>query len=212
MKRVTSLAVMALLGLSLAGFAGGCKSLKDVAQALTSFQKLQFKLGDVNNFRLNGVDVSKFSNMSQISALDVARIGAAVAQKSLPVEFTLNVLAKNPNDGSSGTQATSLFLRKMVWTLYIDGRSTINGTVDQRLQIPGSGQTVTIPLTVGLDLYKFFNDKGMNDLVNLALAMGGAQGTSSNMKLTARVTVETPLGLIDYPGELTVVNTQFSNP
>jgi hypothetical protein len=212
MRRVLSFAAIALLGLSLAVVSPGCKTLKDVTNALTGFQKLQFKLGDVNNFRLNGVDVSKVSQQGQINPLDIARIGAAIAQKSLPVEFTLNVLAKNPNDGSSGTQATPLYLRKMAWTMLIDGRTTINGTVDQRLQIPGSGQTTTIPLTVGLDLYKFFNDKGMNDLVNLALALGGAQGSSSRLKLTARVSVETPLGVIDYPGELTVVNTQFTNP
>lgn len=190
----------------------GCTTLKNAANALTSFQNLQFKLGAVNNFKLNGVDVSRFSQPTQISPIDYARIGAAIAQKSLPVEFTLNVLAKNPNDGSSGTQATSLYLRKMAWTLLIDGRTTINGTVDQRLQIPGSGQTTTIPLTVGLDLYKFFGDQGLNDLMNLALALGGSQGSSSRLKLTARVSVETPIGVIDYPGELTIVDSQFTNP
>jgi hypothetical protein len=211
MRHVRSFAAVALLGLSLAVVSSGCKTLKDVTNALTGFQKLQFKLGDVNNFKLNGVDVSKFSQPSQLSGFDFAAIGAAVAQKRLPVEFTLNVLAKNPNDGSSGTQATPLYLRKMVWTLLIDDKTTINGTVDQRLQIPGSGQTEIIPLTIGLDLYKFFSG-GSNDLINLALALGGAQGSSSRLKLTARVSVETPLGVIEYPGDLTIVNTQFTNP
>lgn len=212
MKRVTHAVLLGALALVMAGSSIGCKSIKGITDALSNLKKLQFKLGDVNGFKLSGIDVGNAAQKSQLSATDLLRLSTSIAQRKLPVDFTLNVLARNPNDGAGTSTSTPLYLRKLAWTLLIDERTTINGVVDQRLEIPGSGQTTTIPLTISLDLYKFFADKGLDDMVNLALAIGGAQGSSSRLKLTAKASVETPLGVIDYPGELTIVNTQFTNP
>lgn len=209
-KKFAGVAATALM---MAAMLGGCKALKDVTSALTDLKKLQFKLENVNSFRLAGVDVSKASNPSSISTMEMISLGAAFAQKKMPVEFTLNVAARNPNDGSaSGGRSTPLYLRKLGWTLLIDDRTTISGVVDKRLEIPATGQSTMIPITVGLDLYQFFGDKGLNDMINLALAIGGAQGSSSRLKLTAKVSVETPIGLVDYPGDITIVDQQFTNP
>lgn len=204
-------AATALLCASLAFLGLGCKSIKDITSALTDLRRLQFKLDKATNFQLNGVDVSKFSQPSQISPLDAARLYTAFSQKSLPVAFTLNVLARNPNNGQEGTRSTSLYLRKVAWTLLIDDRTTINGVTDQQLEIPGTGQSTTIPITMQLDLYKFFADRGLNDLLNLALAIGGQSGSASRLTLKARVSVQTPIGVVDYPGDITIVDKQFSN-
>jgi hypothetical protein len=64
---------------------------------------------------------------------------------------------------------------------------------------------------MNLDLVKFFQNKGYEDLVNLALAIGGNKGSSSNLTLYARPTVSTSLGPIQYPEELRIVNVSFTN-
>lgn len=193
--------------------ASGCSTLQGLGAALGSLKKMQFQLGDVNGLRLNGVDVSRLSRVSDVSPLDMVRLGHALATKSLPMEFTLNVLAKNPNDGSSGSKATPLYLSRLDWRMKIDGRETVSGVVNKKLEIPGSGQTTTIPLTVQMDLFKFFGDKGIDDLVNLAVALGGTKGSSSRIELLARVQVDVPgIGPISYPGEISIVDRQFSNP
>lgn len=190
----------------------GCQTLKDAVGALNSFKQLQFKLGAVDHFKVAGVDASKASSPSSFNFADAAKLLAAYNSKKLPVSFTLNVLAKNPNDGkSSTTKATDLFIKKLAWTLSIDDRTTVNGVINDRLRVPGTGQTTTIPMTLELDLLKFFADKGYDDVLNLALAIGGVSGSSSRLKLGAKVTVETPLGDITYPNELTIVNAQFTN-
>ena len=188
----------------------GCQAVKDAVNGLNSLKRLQFKLGDVNGFKLAGVDISRISSPSKLGVLDVTKLTAAVAKKQLPVSFTLNVLAKNPNDGSASTKSTSLLIKKMDWTLSIDDRTTVNGLVEG-ITIPGTGQTTTIPLTLNMDLMKFFGDKGYEDIMNLAFAVGGVSGSSSRLKLAARVTVGTPFGDFTYPDELTIVNTQFTN-
>ena len=213
MKRSTVSALLGTAIIASALFGYGCSTLKDLSSALVGAKKIQFQLGKVDGLRLNGIDVSRISRASDVSIVDMARLGHAIASKSMPVEFTLNVLAKNPNDGSAGSKATPVYLSRLDWRLKIDGRETVAGVVDRRLEIPASGQTTTIPFTVQLDLYKFFGDKGIDDLVNLAVALGGARGSSSRLELLAKVQVDVPgFGPVAYPGEISVVDKQFSNP
>lgn len=199
----------AIAAATMAALANGCAQLG----ALADLKRLQFKLDNVSGFRLAGVDVSRAASKGDIGFADVANLTTSILQKRMPASFTLNVAARNPNDASGGRQATNLFLRKIAWTLIIDDRTTISGVTDQRLQIPGTGQTVNIPLTMELDLYKFFGDRGVDDLINLGLAIGGRNGSASRLKLSARVTVEVPpLSPIEYPGDITIVDKSFSNP
>jgi len=201
---------MLAIPLLAAGLLYGCSAI----QGLMGLNKLQFKLDNVNGFRLAGVDVSRAASRGDIGVGDVLNLTSAFAQKRLPVDFTLNVAVKNPNTPSAGKGATNLFLRKIAWTLLIDDRATISGVTDQRLEIPGGGQTVTVPLQMSLDLYKFFSDRGFDDLLNLGLAIGGNRGSSSRLKLTAQISAEIPgtNSVIQYPGTLTIVDHSFTNP
>jgi hypothetical protein len=62
---------------------------------------------------------------------------------------------------------------------------------------------------LSLDLFEFFGDKRYEDLVALALAIGGRNGSPARLSLDAQPTVSTPLGPIAYPGRLTIVSTEF---
>jgi|SRR4051812_16800585 hypothetical protein len=214
MKQRTRWILAAATSVALAGTIYGCAALKGIPSALANLRKLQFKLDKVNGFRLAGVDISRFASRGDIGFGDIANLTAAVLQKRLPVEFTLNVAVRNPNDGSGGSQqSTNLFLRKIAWTLLIDDKPTISGVTDQRLQIPGNGQSTNIPITMQLDLYKFFGESGADNLINMAFAIGGTQGSSSRLKMTARVTAEVPpLAPFEYPGDITIVDKSFTNP
>ena len=63
---------------------------------------------------------------------------------------------------------------------------------------------------MSLDLIKFFGDKGLENIVNLALNVGGAQGSTSNLKLIAEPVLGTPLGDMKYPEPLTIIDKQFN--
>ncbi len=56
---------------------------------------------------------------------------------------------------------------------------------------------------------EFFNEKGYNDLLNLALALGGAKSDISRLSIDAQPRVTTPLGEITYPGRITVVSKEY---
>ena len=86
---------------------------------------------------------------------------------------------------------------------------TITGDLDAPLTIPGTGEQVRIPMRMNLDLIQFFENKGIDHLVNLALALGGTSGSPTRLTLRARPTVQTSLGTFRYPDEINIISKDF---
>lgn len=192
-----------------------CNTVKDIAQKevkkqIVNLQKCEFKLDNVVGFKVAGIDISKISSIKDISLLDAAKLVQTFNNKKIPVSFTLNVAANNPNDGTSGTTKSVVTLQKMDWSLLIDGMETITGVVNQAIDIPSSSdQKTVIPLEMGLDLYEFFGKKGYEPLINTALAIGGLGGSASKLTLNAKPTVSTPFGPIEYPNMIQIIEKEF---
>lgn len=192
--------------------AAGCATLATIGGAFLNLKRLQFRIDRVSDFRLGAIPLDRLERASQLNIQDMARLATLVQRRSLPVSFTLDLQVRNPNLSGSGQsqRAVPLFLRRLAWTLAIDDRTTINGLLVQRLEIPASGDSLTLPLTLQLDLYQFFGERGFDDLLGLAFAIGGARGSSSHLALKARVTVEAYGQTFDYPDELTIVDRDFT--
>ena len=186
-----------------------CAALGDMASALANLQRLKFKIGGVRDFRLLGISLAGKNRLADLGTADALRIAQAYASKKLPVEFVMDVLALNPNDGTGGTTRTVSTLTRLECRLLIDDRPTVIGNIDQPIEIPGTGQEAVIPLRLSLDLLEFFGDRRYEDLLGLALAIGGRSGSPSRLALDAQPTVSTPMGPITYPGRLTIVSAEF---
>jgi hypothetical protein len=181
-----------------------------VYQTITNLSRLQFRVGTVNTFQIVGISISGKSKLNDFSAIDLLKLTSSFAGGSLPASFILNVEAKNPNDGTGGYKRTDATLQNFKWRLFLDDKETISGDLDQPVSVPGSGEVTTIPLRINIDLLKFFKDKSYDDIINLALALGGSRSTSSKITLYATPTVSSPFGNITYPGELKLVDYSFS--
>ncbi len=201
-------ATLFMLALALATTLQSCPGIMN---ALNNVQRLQFKLENVANFKVAGIAIANKSTLTDFSIMDGLSLTRAVAGKKLPAEFTINIAAVNPNDGKGGSPARSATLSSLDFRLLIDDVQTIKGDITSPLDIPGTGQSTIIPVTVSLDLYEYFGNKGYDGLVNLALALGGAKGSASHIKLDARPTVSTVLGPVAYPGRITIIDKQYSN-
>lgn len=187
----------------------GCATLGEIARTLTSLKNLQFRLDTIGDFSLAGIRIGGKSRLGDFSFADGLQLLAAFRSQRLPARFLLNVEALNPNDGTSGTTRTVSTLTRFDWRLLIDDQPTISGGIDKPLEIPGTGQTTVIPLRLELDLYEFFGERGYEDLLNLALALGGRGGDISRVALDAQPSVSTSLGDITYPERITIVSKEF---
>jgi hypothetical protein len=182
-----------------------------VYQTMVNLSRLKFKLGNVNNLTLSGINISNKKSISDFNAVELLKLTSVITSGNLPASFTLNVEAKNPNDGSGGYPKTDATLKSFPWKLEIDNVETISGNIGIPVSVPGTGDVTNIPLTMNLDLIEFLGNRGLDNLVNLALALGGQQGSSSKLTLYATPTVSSPLGDIKYPGELKIVDQTFTN-
>lgn len=182
-----------------------------VYETLTNISRLKFKVGTVNGFQINGISFTGKSKLADFSAIDLLKLSSSFANGKLPASFILNVEAKNPNDGTGGYKRTDATLQNFKWRLFLDDKETIAGELDQPISVPGTGEVTNIPLKIEIDLMQFFKDKGYENLLNLALALGGSQGSSSKISLYATPTVSSVFGNITYPGEIKIVDYSFSN-
>lgn len=206
MSRTRILACLLLLSVLLFQ---GCASLGELFRTLTDLKRLQFRLEGIGDFSLAGIRISEKSQLRDFSIIDGIQLLASFRGRSLPARFLLNVEALNPNDGSGGSTRTISTLTRFDWRLLIDDQPTISGGIDQPLEIPGTGQTTIIPLRLELDLYEFFGNHGYDNLLNLALALGGKRGDISRVALDAQPSVSTPLGDITWPERITIVSKEF---
>ncbi|MFP4368770.1 MAG: hypothetical protein ACLFR2_04245 [Candidatus Kapaibacterium sp.] len=189
----------------------GCETFKEIKKSLDDLKRLEFKLESVDSFRLAGVSLNDKSKLKDLSISDGLKLTNAFRSNKLPANFTLNVGARNPNDGSGQTRQTSATITSLDYRLIIDNKMTINGDIGTDFIVPGTGNATIIPLNMQLDLYDFFDDKGYESLINLALAIGGVNGSPARIKLDARPTVKTSLGPITYPGRITIVDQEWKS-
>jgi hypothetical protein len=201
-----ALALVALAGvLTLSS----CAAIDEMAAALANLQRLKFKLSGVRDFRLLGIDIGGKTRISDFSVLDAGKLVQSYTSRKLPVDFVVDVLAVNPNDGTGGTRQTTSTLTGLECRLLIDGQPTVVGNIDRPIEIPGMGQESVIPIRLSLDLFEFFAGQQYEDILNLALAIGGRNRTAARLALDAQPTVSTPAGPITYPGRITIISTEF---
>lgn len=186
-----------------------CNVIKDISGTLANLSKLQFKLENVSNFRLSGIDLSNKRTISDFSITDGLKLTNAFATKRFPADFIVNLNAKNPNDGSGNTQKTNATIAKLDYRLILDDIQTISGDIQSPINVPGTGQSVNIPLSMSLDLFEFFGNKGYESVINLALALGGVSGSAAKVKLDIKPTVNTAIGPISYPNRLTIIDKEW---
>lgn len=187
----------ALLTLGLALLLLPCLASCTALQEIANLRNVDFSIDNVAQTRLAGVDMQDNGGYEDLNALEIARIGASLATGRMPLSFTLNLGASNPE-----TNSVNARLVQLDWTLLLDDTETISGIFNDERVIP-PGANVLIPISMELDLIQFFGSN-LEDIVNLVGAIAG-QG-SSEIALRARPTVTTPIGPITYPSQITIVS------
>lgn len=177
---------------------GGCDILEQAGQ-VANLTKCQFRLKNVDQLRLAGVNIQQVNQLSDLTFMDAARITAAATGGNLPLNFTLNVEAKNPNGAIAG-------LNRLDWILLIDNIEMVSGTNEQSIQIPANGGTSTIPLTIGINLKEALKGRSADAIANFGLNLAGAGNQPTRITLKAKPSIMVNGRSIAYPGYLTIEN------
>jgi len=146
--------------------------------------------------------------VADFSVTEAAQLLGLYRAGKLPAEFTVEVAVINPNDGVGGRRRLPVTLTQMKWRLSIDRVPTVSGVMAQPIEVPPGGESVIVPLQVQLDLMEFFRQT-YEDVLQLALGIGGAQGGPSRLTLEVEPVLSTPIGTLRYPQPVTVVDKEF---
>jgi LEA14-like dessication related protein len=194
-KRLIALFVITLI-------LSSCDVLKQVEQ-MGMLAKCDFRIKTVENTKLAGVNIQHIQKLTDLNLTDAARISAAMTGKELPLTFTLNVEARNPN-------TTAASMQRIDWILLIDDIEMANGTNSQQVMIPANQGTVLIPLQISADLNKVLTGKSGTAILNFGFNLAGAGNVPSRITLKAKPTILIGSFPLAYPGYITV-NQEFSS-
>ena len=178
-----------------------CEILQQ-AQQIGNLTKCDFRLQSVNQLYLAGINVQNIHKLSDLSFMDAGKLTAAAATGNFPLDFTLNVEAKNPNSSAAG-------LTKMDWILLIDDIEMTRGLVDQQVTIPANNGISVIPMKMHIDLKQALSGKSADAVLNFGLNLAGAGNKPTRFTMKLQPTINVGSFPITYPGYITV-NTEFS--
>jgi hypothetical protein len=191
------LAPLALLALIVAP---GCTAL----QQLAALRTVTFAFAGVSDVRIAGIRIGAGSSYASLGVADVARLGAAVIAKDVPLELIAHVSASNPPENTVTARMVDLG-----WTLFIDNRQALVGQLGGAIAIE-PGKTADVPLTVRLDLLQL-GSGGARDLFDLALAIAGVGSLQKDLRFELVPTIETSIGPIRYPAPVVVSRAATSH-
>ncbi|MFM7775052.1 MAG: hypothetical protein ACKO9V_09520 [Candidatus Kapaibacterium sp.] len=189
-----------------------CGSIKSIADALAGLKRCEFRLSSVSDARLSGVTLADKRNLGDIKPLtEGLELLQAYRNKQLTLDCIVNVLVRNPNTGQEGTRRADARIKGLDFRLLIDDRVTVTGDILKPLTVPASGESVTMPIAIRIDLMNMFRDKGYDEVVKMLLSIAGAEGSAARLTLDIRPTVETPFGEMTYPDRIKVISKEFRN-
>lgn len=184
-----------LLLLATVMLATSCRTVRE----LKALSKCQFRIASVNNANLAGVNVQNIRSMSDLNLGQAGKISTAYMSGNLPLSFTLNVQAKNPN-------AELAAINRLEWIALFDDLELLNGVMSQRVAIEPNGGVANIPLTVTCNLRKVLSKLQRDKVLNspFELADERNQPKRVSLKLKPSITVGKKGRSIPYPGYITV--------
>lgn len=153
----------------------GCAALKKQLGELQNFSKCQFRIRQVANIQLAGVNVQNIRRVTDLNLSQAASLGAAYLQKSMPLAFDLNVQGRNPTSGNAA-------LNGFDYVLLIDGQEMLRGSQPQRFSMSPNG-TAEVPMRIQLDVFRLLSGKSKDALINFGLALANQNGEPARVKL-----------------------------
>jgi LEA14-like dessication related protein len=189
--------------LSLLIFISACDVMNQVSQ-MSNLAKCDFKLQSVQQLNLAGINVQNVKKISDLSLFDGAKLASAVANQQFPLDFTLNIEAKNPNPNPAG-------MTRIDWILLIDDVEMTRGILDKQVTIPANNGLAVIPMQMHVDLKKALSGKSADAIINFGMNLSGSGSKPTRFTLQMKPTITIGGFPITYPGYLNVKTEYSSN-
>lgn len=178
-----------------------CDIVKQAAETL-NFIKCDFKLESVKNLNVVGINIQDKSSLRELNIIDAGKLAAALATNSaLPLNFTLNMQARNPNTANAS-------MPQFDWILFIDDVEMTKGIMTQPYSVPANNGIATIPLNMSVNLREALSGKSANAITNFLMNLNGVGDKPTRFMLKIKPTIYVNNFPLSYPGYIDV-KTEF---
>lgn len=189
-----------IFSLGLLTFLSSCDVLNQVSQ-MANLSKCDFRLESVQQLNLAGINVQNVKKVSDLTIYDGAKLASAIASQQFPLDFTLNIEAKNPNTAPAG-------MTRIDWILLIDDIEMTRGILDRQVTIPANNGMAIIPMQMHVDLQEALKGKSADAVINFGMNLAGTGNKPTRFTLQMKPTITIGGFPISYPGYLNV-KTEF---
>ena len=179
-----------------------CDVMQQASQ-LRALTRCEFRLDSVTGLELAGVSIQHAESVQDLSLNDYAKITAAFFSGSVPLQFNLNIGARNPNRSTAA-------MNELDWILYIDDARVTSGRLDRRVEIPANGGTTTFPIAMDIDLLDALSGDSRDAVLNFAFNLAGSSDRPTQLMLEAKPTIYVGGRTVEYPGYIRV-RTEFTS-
>lgn len=184
-------ALILILTLALAS---GCRGLRE----LRNLTGCEYKVTTLTQANLAGINVQQIKKFEDLKLQDAAIATNSLIRGTLPLQFVLNIDAKNPNPEQAA-------LGRLEWIAFIDDVEIANGTHLNRVVIPGNGGTASIPLQIGCDLVQILsNNEKRSKVLNFGLNLADAGNRPTRVSVKIRPSIQIAKKTITSPTFFTV--------
>lgn len=192
--------LLLVISISFLTLFSSCDVLNQVSQ-MSNLTKCDFRLESVQKLTLAGINVQNVKQISDLTMFDAAKLAGAVSSQQFPLDFTLNIEAKNPNTSAAG-------MTRIDWILLIDDVEMTRGVLDKQVTIPANNGTAFIPMQMHVDLKQALSGKSADAIINFGLNLAGTGSKPTRFTLQMKPTISVSGFPITYPGYLNV-KTEF---
>ncbi|HQF01419.1 MAG TPA: hypothetical protein PKZ05_05030 [Bacteroidales bacterium] len=182
--------------LSIALFVMSSCDLLQQAEGARMLSNCEFKIQNLSDVRLAGVDVSGISNVSEINTLDVLAITNALLSNNLPLTFNLNLLVKNPNQQPAS-------MNRLDWILFIDDMQMLDGSVNERFVAEPQGVGL-LPVKINFNLSEVLKGETKDKIINTAIGLVDGSGQSARVMVKLKPSIMVGQHTLMYPKWLEV--------
>ncbi len=181
-------------------FFTSCDVMQQVSQ-INNLTKCEFRIESVQHLNLAGINVQNVNKISDLNMFDAAKIAAALSSQQFPLDFTLNIEAKNPNTTAAG-------MTRIDWILFIDDIEMTRGIQDKQVTIPANNSIAVIPMQLHVDLQKALTGKSADAVINFGMNLAGNGNKPTRFTLKMKPTITVGGIPMTYPGYLNI-KTEF---
>lgn len=154
-----------------------CDSIQQGLSSTYNMINCEYNYRSISGLTVSGMNLSNGLSVTSIPKITSILSGTAT---SIPLNFTLNMDVKNPNQSAAAFNG-------MQYILSIDGIQFTSGSVNQSMNI-ASGETKTLPITIGVDLATLMKNNSKDAVVDIAKNFIGIGTKESKVSLQIKPT------------------------